>query len=477
MQNCAVCHSLGKDKISGPGLAGVTTRIPSETWLRKFIVNNMAVIASGDPYANKIYNENNKALMTVFTTLSDEQVTDVISYIKNASPGTNFNGINPAKIKTIWNKTFQNTLLSTREFEARLPFIFNTCNEKVLDLYVNNLDKNLSGIDLLAYSTSTNPRFLQFAAQGDGKVKNGNKNVELLKKYYEKKSKLFTDAITKTKEEFWKKNAEANSLAGKKGMEHSMKEVERLSDNFTKEFDLNLNEACRQLGYGQLHTTVNSWNALPAQTYGTPITFTGWCNIDAYTAYATANRSTIDYTDPISGKKAIIKYEPLTVTIANFQNYDRVLVYLLPDELNSFMRVNNKNEVFEEKLNELISYKMVCVAYKGTESFYYSQDNVKPGNVAVSLIKSTNRDIENNVSKLSSRKQSKAMNDELNYMEFEKQESKRQAQLVKIQELTNKVRPVILPCMAAKPVPGPAPVDEEIHSKKGGKKLSGIGKK
>ena len=32
-------------------------------------------------------------------------------------------GINPAKIKAIWNKKFQDTLLATREFEERLAYI------------------------------------------------------------------------------------------------------------------------------------------------------------------------------------------------------------------------------------------------------------------------------------------------------------------------------------------------------------------
>src|ERR1700749_2563891 len=81
-QNCAVCHSLGKDKVTGPGLEGVATRVPGDAWLMKWIKNNKAVIASGDGYANKLYAEN-KADMTVFNDFSDDDLKAVIAYIKN----------------------------------------------------------------------------------------------------------------------------------------------------------------------------------------------------------------------------------------------------------------------------------------------------------------------------------------------------------------------------------------------------------
>ena len=81
-QNCAVCHSLGKNKITGPGLEGVITRVPNEAWLAKWIKNNIAVINSGDAYAKKILAENGGAQMTVFSDFSDEDLNAVIAYIK-----------------------------------------------------------------------------------------------------------------------------------------------------------------------------------------------------------------------------------------------------------------------------------------------------------------------------------------------------------------------------------------------------------
>jgi len=86
-QNCAVCHALTDQKLTGPGLAGVFDRVQpgsmtKDAWLHSWIKNNEKLIKSGDAYANKIYNENGKAAMTVFESLTDKEIDDVIAYIK-----------------------------------------------------------------------------------------------------------------------------------------------------------------------------------------------------------------------------------------------------------------------------------------------------------------------------------------------------------------------------------------------------------
>lgn len=466
-QNCAVCHSMGSDMITGPGMLGVLKRVPSEEWMLKYIKNNFALKKSGDAYANQLSKMGYPSAMTVFTMLPDEDIKNIIEYIKTNDPSVaiskkyvsdSISGINPASIKTVWNTKFNNTLLATREFEERIPLIHNTCNGNVLDTYINNLDKSLSAIDSALMQQY--PEFAKFAARGDGKVKNENTNVELLKRYYKEKSKAYTDALTKTQNEFLQKQSEADRDVLEKRNDYTMKDAERIADNFQKELNTNMDEAYRQLGKKRPKDQLRLKRTQP--TYGTPIETVGWKNVDSYVLESTLNRTTLDYTDPQTGKKAVIKYEPLTVSVNDYKNYDRVLVYLLPEALNSFMRVSNKNEVFEEKLNELMTYKMVCIAYKGEESFYFSQDNVRPGSLSVSLVKTTNADIKNNLNKISKRSQSKAMNDELNYFAFEKEETKRQVELAKIGELTNKIRPVIFPCMQPAPA-APADTTEHYH--------------
>ena len=81
-QNCAVCHSLGSNKVTGPGLKGLLARVPSEEWLLKWIKNNDALIKSGDAYAVKI-SAYDASAMTIFTNLSDDEIKSVITYIKD----------------------------------------------------------------------------------------------------------------------------------------------------------------------------------------------------------------------------------------------------------------------------------------------------------------------------------------------------------------------------------------------------------
>lgn len=87
-QNCAVCHSLGDNKITGPGLKGVMDRVPpsptKEQWLHNWIKNNNKVISSGDAYAAKLVSANGGADgMSEFEFLSDDDITSLITFIKN----------------------------------------------------------------------------------------------------------------------------------------------------------------------------------------------------------------------------------------------------------------------------------------------------------------------------------------------------------------------------------------------------------
>lgn len=79
--NCKACHRV-KQKLIGPALAGVEERAPSIDWIKEFVRNSSKVIASGDEYANKIYEENGKTLMTAFTSFSDDQIMSILAYVK-----------------------------------------------------------------------------------------------------------------------------------------------------------------------------------------------------------------------------------------------------------------------------------------------------------------------------------------------------------------------------------------------------------
>lgn len=83
-ENCMSCHALD-DKVVGPALRGVHDRAGrTDAWLLKWIKNAPKMHASGDPLAEKLYEENNNQVMTVFENLSDNEIKNILAYIKNA---------------------------------------------------------------------------------------------------------------------------------------------------------------------------------------------------------------------------------------------------------------------------------------------------------------------------------------------------------------------------------------------------------
>lgn len=82
--NCAACHSVGANKVVGPGLEGISDKYERE-WLGKWIKNSAELIASGDADANAIFNEYNKLPMPA-QPVDDAGIDAMLEYIAN--PGT-----------------------------------------------------------------------------------------------------------------------------------------------------------------------------------------------------------------------------------------------------------------------------------------------------------------------------------------------------------------------------------------------------
>jgi len=95
--NCAACHNTSDEVLVGPGLKGITERRPIE-WIVKWVHNPQAVIASGDKYANELYNKFNKAAMTPYPNFSEAQIKGIVAYIdaSNAAPAAPAGGAAPA---------------------------------------------------------------------------------------------------------------------------------------------------------------------------------------------------------------------------------------------------------------------------------------------------------------------------------------------------------------------------------------------
>ena len=82
--NCAACHKLDA-KMTGPALRGVTERHDTK-WLHAWIKDSQKLIKSGDAAAVKVFEENNKSIMTAFPQLSDADIDNILAYTSEPLP-------------------------------------------------------------------------------------------------------------------------------------------------------------------------------------------------------------------------------------------------------------------------------------------------------------------------------------------------------------------------------------------------------
>jgi mono/diheme cytochrome c family protein len=83
--NCAQCHAVN-DKVVGPALAGISKR-RSIGWLIPWVKNSSKVIATGDEYAVKLFEDNGKQQMPAFPQLSDKQIKSIIAWVNAGTDG------------------------------------------------------------------------------------------------------------------------------------------------------------------------------------------------------------------------------------------------------------------------------------------------------------------------------------------------------------------------------------------------------
>ena len=78
---CTACHTIGKGKLLGPDLAGVTTR-REEAWLTRQITEPDRMIAETDPIVMQLLKEsNNVPMVPLGVTKADAQA--IIAYLKS----------------------------------------------------------------------------------------------------------------------------------------------------------------------------------------------------------------------------------------------------------------------------------------------------------------------------------------------------------------------------------------------------------
>jgi hypothetical protein len=331
-------------------------------------------------------------------------------------------GIDPAIIKVIHSKKYQNTLISTREFESRLKTIFKTCNNAVLDVYTNHLDKNLYELDSMAAAlTKGTPDissvFSDFAKQRLTKVKTDGKAAANLTKYYDRELKKVKAELEKTREKY------------ERYLEKKEKQAEKIADDY-KEL-LWKREKYRM------------------ETYGFEWTDTGWVNVDV----------------PVTPKrKARIKMNlpAFHSTVTNGSSVDRIYNYIVYQDIKSIERFNTSDNTlfYRGELEDSVSLTLVefpatvkamCVAigykndqpYFGMKEFIMGQDY----NVTYDIAPSTMAAIRQKLEPFEKYKKENSITKDLEYMAIFEKENQRRRQLQKEDEFMRKLYDIAHQCI------------------------------
>lgn len=304
-------------------------------------------------------------------------------------------GIDPTIIKVIKSPKYQHTLIATREFETRLQTIFKTCRTSILELYVNNLDKNLYEIDALAAKalgledSIATSAFTRFAEQRLTKVKNADKYAELLRGYYQKQ-------LANVKGELAQKQAALRKKTTKKDKVH-----EKLVEDYTKL--LWKREKYRM------------------EKYGFEWTKTGWINVDI-------GEIPKDWFE-----------QPLEVTVENGKQLDRVYVYVIYASIKSLYRLNTQNSnlyyVGNEQDRKMIMPKyqqgfIIGIGYKGDVPWLATKE-FKTGSepkMTLNLAVSTPKDVKKTLADFEKYATENRISEDLKFMaKFYKEEQKHKA--------------------------------------------------
>lgn len=302
--------------------------------------------------------------------------------------------IDPSRIRAIKSEQFKNTFIATKEFEKRMVFMHSTCTAKYLEVYLQNLTKPLFYCDSLCAAMASGEvkqKFLDLYKLQVGGVEASEGLQRKLSHYFTQKYKAFKMASEKTWQKFAEEREAKQLAADKKRMDYQEIEAMRNEKVFVEEYCLNVVDAYRQLGV-KAECPVR-FRAPTPHYYNVSVTTAGWKNLDQYVYEATLNRSSMRYVEP-DGREANITYSPIQITLTNATEFDNTVVYLVPDKLNSFQKTNQNGNLFTEKLNGLLQYKIVALGFKNKKPFYAEIDNARPQKYSLTLNSISEKDLD-----------------------------------------------------------------------------------
>jgi hypothetical protein len=273
------------------------------------------------------------------------------------------NYIPPSKVLAFWKPNFNNTLLATREFEKRMQAIHKSCNDKVLAVYTNGLDKSLRELDEQVVAMGfTN--FNAFASENVGALNPNSPHLKGLKAFYEKGIAQLKASNLKNKKAKQAKEKKWDESVSQARAKEQVRTVKRDVKNLEEEYNFNLKNVAKQLG-----------KTVGFQIHGGGTVY----NIDKYVRDATVSRTSSVITDPETGKTAKITYLPFSFQVKDAKDFPTLNVYLFPSKLNSYQCIKGKDGNYDCPLNGDMVYDLAIVGMSDAGYFYYQKKFIKTG--------------------------------------------------------------------------------------------------
>lgn len=362
-----------------------------------------------EPYDNKnaevIDGRYTEESFTISSDNADRTTYDLLTEIAEEESC----GINPATIKVI-KEGYQNTLLATREFEQRIKVIFDACRNDILEMYVNNIDKNLYELDSIAARMlnehDKTSDFIAFYNLKQTNVKEADKYSKLLKGYYEKRINSVNEQLKTIQQKAQQELEQKNEIAKEVVEEYKEVLLEREKHRM--------------------------------ETYGFEWTSTGWINVDIGTQPKTWGA------------------KQLTIKVENGRYYDNVFTYVVYPNINSIYRLNSEDkENFyagnKDDQQMLMPKKVtaisIAIAHKNGLQFLAKQEFVTgETDLLLSLDKSTKQTIKKALSSFNKFGKENNIEEDLKFMETLAKEKKRQETLQKEQEFINSLYRIAFAC-------------------------------
>lgn len=342
----------------------------------------------------------------------------------------------PSNVLAIWKPAFEGTNLATVEFEERMQAIHETCDKRLLELYVNNLNEPLWKLDERAVKMGY-PQFQKFADQRVGKLVVSDEHQQNMQQFYEQTRteiqqmgrSQFQDKLNKQREWDQKFQAAQTQDVIRKGI--------RESQNLKEEFEFNMDDVYKQLGKKRpkVGFTMSRGSAVK--------------NIDRYVMDATIARQSTTITDPDTKKTAQIVYNEFSIEVHNAKQYDKLYIYLFSQEMTSFQRLDMMNRKLKYNLNAKMNYKAAVIGINKDQTAIYEIQNIKTQNgKSIELKAVTDKEFTSIIQRLNNERRADVVkiDDELNWLFTLQKNYVELDHRKKDAEFRNQLRPIVFKC-------------------------------